>query len=109
MKAFPVRMPSGVRYWTVLDDDLDPVPVADAFLRNARFGRDQAESTTKTYAGALVLFLHWCQATDRDWRTAASELGLFMLWLRHTPVGAEAAVVRPGHVRNRSLSDSAVR
>jgi site-specific recombinase XerD len=96
MKTFPVRMPSGVRYWTVLDDDLDPVPVADAFLRNARFGRDQAESTTRAYAGALVLFLRWCQATGRDWRTAAAELGLFMVWLRHTPVGAEAAVVRPG-------------
>lgn len=47
--------------------------------------------------GALVLFLRWwCQATDRDWRTAAAELGLFILWLRRTAVAAEAAVVRPG-------------
>jgi hypothetical protein len=39
VRAFPVRLPSGVRYWTVLDDDLAPVPQVDAFLRQVRFGR----------------------------------------------------------------------
>lgn len=52
MRAFPVTMPSGVRYWTVLDDDLVVVPVADGFLRQVRFGRDGAELTTKSYAGS---------------------------------------------------------
>ena len=39
MRAFPVRLPSGVRYWTVLDEELAVVPVADSFLRQVRFGR----------------------------------------------------------------------
>jgi integrase/recombinase XerD len=30
MRAFPVRLPSGARYWTVLDDNLAVVPVAFA-------------------------------------------------------------------------------
>lgn len=51
-RVFPVRMPSGERYWTLLDDDLEPVVAADEFLRHLRFGRDAAESTTRTYAGA---------------------------------------------------------
>ncbi len=50
MRAFPVRMPSGVQYWTVLDEDL---AVADAFLRQVRFGRDGAESTSKAYVHQL--------------------------------------------------------
>ncbi|BDM70224.1 hypothetical protein HEK616_37110 [Streptomyces nigrescens] len=47
MRAFPVVLPSGQKYWTVLDDDLEVVPVADRWLRNLRFGRDRAELTTK--------------------------------------------------------------
>jgi hypothetical protein len=34
VRAFPVRLPSGVRYWTVLDEDLAVVAEADAFLRH---------------------------------------------------------------------------
>ncbi|MEV7244479.1 hypothetical protein AB0N92_24990 [Streptomyces sp. NPDC093248] len=48
-----------------------------------RFGRDQAESTTRTYAGAVALYLTWCRCTGRDWTTAAGRLGSFMFWLRH--------------------------
>jgi hypothetical protein len=44
-------MPSGERYWTLLDDDLELVVAADEFLRHLRFGRDAAETTTRTYAG----------------------------------------------------------
>ena len=55
MRAFPVRLPSGARYWTVLDDDLAVVGEADAFLRHVRFGRDQSESTTRAYAGGIAL------------------------------------------------------
>ena len=47
MRAFPVSLPSGQRYWTVLDEDLQVVGIADEYLRHQRFGRDGAESTTK--------------------------------------------------------------
>lgn len=83
MRVFPVRLPSGVGYWTVLDDELVVVPEADAFLRHVRFGRDQAELTTHAYAGHIALYLRWCVRTGRDWRTAAAELALFVTWLRY--------------------------
>jgi len=83
VRAFVVRMPSGVRYWTVLDEDLAVVGVADAFLRHVRFGRDGAELTTRAYAGAIVLFLRWCAGTGRDWVAGVEQLGLFVVWLRH--------------------------
>jgi integrase/recombinase XerD len=63
MRAFPVGLPSGAWYWTVLDEDLAVVPVADCFLRQVRFGRDGAESTTKSYAHSIALFLRWCSRT----------------------------------------------
>jgi len=83
MKAFPVRMPSGARYWTVLDGELAVVTVADSFLRQVRFGRDGAESTTKAYAGSIALFLRWCSLTSRPWQAGIEQLGLFMTWLAH--------------------------
>jgi len=83
MRAFPVRLPSGARYWTVLDEDLAVVPVADGFLRQVRFGRDGAESTTKSYAHSIALFLRWCERTGRTWQAGAGQLGLFMTWLTH--------------------------
>ncbi|WP_331732101.1 site-specific integrase (plasmid) [Streptomyces avidinii] len=98
MRAFPVVMPSGQKYWTVLDDDLEIVPVADHWLRNLRFGRDRAELTTKAYAGGVALYLRWCGATGRPWTEAGRDLGLFMVWLKYTPAPRDgvAAVVRPG-------------
>jgi integrase/recombinase XerD len=72
-----------VRYWTVLDERLTVMSVADAFLRQVRFGRGQAELTTKAYAGAIALYLQWCHRTGRAWPTAAGQLGMFMTWLRH--------------------------
>ncbi len=83
MRAFLVRLPSGARYWTVLDEDLAVVPVADGFLRQVRFGRDGAESTTKSYAYSIALFLRWCARTDRTWQAGAGQLRLFMTWLAH--------------------------
>ncbi|WP_433257436.1 tyrosine-type recombinase/integrase [Streptosporangium sp. CA-135522] len=97
MRAFPVTMPSGTRYWTVIDDGLATVVVADRFLREARFGKDLAESTTEAYAGAVALFLRWCDRTGRDWRTAAADLGLFITWLKYTPAsGSQRVVYGPG-------------
>ena len=91
MRAFLVRLPSGVRYWTVLDEDLRVVPVADGFLRQVRFGRDGAESTTRSYACSIALFLRWCARTGRGWQAGAEQLGLFMTWLAHAGPQASGA------------------
>ena len=94
MRAFPVRLPSGARYWTVLDEDLAVVAVADSFLRQVRFGRDGAESTTRAYAGSIALFLRWCAGSGRSWPAGIEQFGLFMTWLAHADPsvsGADAA------------------
>ena len=99
MRAFPVRLPSGVRYWTVLDDELIVVAVADSFLRQVRLGRDGSELTTKAYAGSIALFLRWCGLTNRTWQAGIEHLGLFMTWLRHAgpqASGAGAVLAGPG-------------
>ena len=87
MRAFKVTLPSGARYWTVVDDELAVVPEADAYLRHLRLGRDSAELTTKSYAGALALFLAWCGRSGRHWHVGVEHLGLFMIWLRHASWG----------------------
>jgi len=91
VRVFPVRLPSGQRYWTVLDADLQVVEVADGFLRHQRFGRDGAESTTKAYAHAIALFLRWCARTGRGWQAGVEQFGLFMVWLAHASPAASAA------------------
>ncbi|MFD3657793.1 tyrosine-type recombinase/integrase [Streptomyces sp. NPDC058620] len=97
VRAFRVVLPSGTRYWTVVDDDFEVVKEADRFLREIRLARGRAETTTKAYAEGVVLFFRWCTATGRDWRTAAQDMGLFMLWLKWTPGrGGNAPVVVPG-------------
>ena len=101
MRAFPVRVPSGARYWTVLDEDLAVVAVADGFLRHVRFGRDGAESTTRSYAYSIALFLRWCARTGRSWQAGAEQLALFMTWLTcagrsASGAGAGTAVVLAG-------------
>jgi integrase len=111
MRAFPVRLPSGQRYWTVLDEDLQLVAVADDFLRHQRFGRDGAESTTKAYAHAIALFLRWCARTGRSWQAGVERIGLFMTWLAHaggessSAAGAGSVVLAgPGATPARSPS-----
>jgi integrase len=91
-----VRLPSGQRYWTVLDEDLQVVAVADGFLRQQRFGRDGAESTTKAYAHAVALFLRWCARSGRSWQAGVEQLGLFMTWLAHAGPLASAAEAAGG-------------
>jgi site-specific recombinase XerD len=83
MRAFMVKLPSGVRYWTVVDNALVVVPDADAYLRHLRLGRDAAELTTKSYAGAIALFFRWCELRDLHWHAGVEHIGLFMTWLRH--------------------------
>ena len=90
-------MPSGQRYWTVLDEELQVVAVADGFLRQQRFGRDGAESTTKAYAHAIALFLRWCARSGRSWQAGVEQLGLFMTWLAHAgPLASAAEAGGPG-------------
>src|SRR6266852_4989589 len=98
MRAFPVRLPSGARYWTVLDENLAVVAVADGFLRQVRFGRDGAESTTRSYAGSIALFLRWCARTGRTWQAGAGQLALFMSWLQHAGPAASGADADAGGV-----------
>lgn len=96
MRAFPVGLPSGERYWTVVDEGFEVQPVADRFLRELRFGRDRAESTSKAYAEGISLFLRWCSSTDRDWRCAAGEIGLFITWLKYQPASGSLVIPGPG-------------
>lgn len=96
-----MRLPSGVRYWTVLDDDLVVVAEVDAYLRHVRFGRDGSELTTKSYAGGISLFLRWCARTGRHWHDGVEHVGLFMVWLRHAGPevsGIDASPVELGEV-----------
>ena len=101
MRAFPVSLPSGQRYWTVLDEDLQVVGVADEYLRHLRFGRDAAESTTKAYAHSIALFLRWCARSGRSWQAGVEGFALFMTWLAHAPArrsmdAAGVVVAGPG-------------
>jgi site-specific recombinase XerD len=105
-----VTLPSGQRYWTVLDGDLRPVAVADGFLRHQRFGRDGAESTTKAYAHSIALFLGWCERSGRSWEAGIEQVSLFMTWLAHAGPSASGAaatgvvVAGPGAPPARSPS-----
>jgi len=98
MRVFPVSLPSGQRYWTVLDEDLQVVGVADEYLRHLRFGRDAAESTTKAYAHSIALFLRWCARSGRSWPAGVEQFALFMTWLAHArpSVDDAASVVVAG-------------
>jgi site-specific recombinase XerD len=80
----------------VLDDDLAVVGEADAFLRHLRFGRDCSELTTRSYAGAIALFLRWCGRTGRDWHSGVEHLALFITWLRHAPAVTSGVEGVPG-------------
>lgn len=97
-------MPSGSGYWTVVDSEYGVEPVADRYLRELRFGRDRAESTTKAYAESVALFLRWCDQTGREWRSAAMDIGLFIVWLKYTRADGGRVVFGPGTEPVRSSS-----
>ena len=73
-----------MRIWQV-------VPVADGFLRHVRFGRDGAESTTKSYACSIALFLRWCARTGPDMAGGRGAARVV-----HDVAGARAARQRAG-------------
>jgi integrase/recombinase XerD len=86
VRALRVELTAALAYWTVVDDEWRPVPVADAYLRYLRLGADRAEGTTRVYAGDLALFLAWCQSGGRDLPEAARSLSSFVAMLRTAPV-----------------------
>jgi integrase/recombinase XerD len=94
-RPFRVCLPSGDRYWTVVDAAYRPVVEADEWLLHVRLGQDRAESTTEAYARAVALFLEWCTAMGRGWRDTPGEFGRFLFWLqRYDPDAAPGAPVR---------------
>jgi hypothetical protein len=56
-----------------------------------RISRDGAESTTRSYAGSIALFLRWCARSGRTWQAGAGQLALFMSWLQHAGPAASGA------------------
>jgi hypothetical protein len=62
VRAFLVRLPSSVRYWTVVDDGYRVVRVADEYLQHLRLGQDAAESTTKAASSNGI-----CQVSSPRW------------------------------------------
>lgn len=82
-RSFLVRMPSELRYWTVLDPAHRVVVEADDFLLHHRLGRDGAESTSQSYAASLALFFDWASSIRKPWRESAPYLGRFVYWLQH--------------------------
>jgi integrase/recombinase XerD len=95
-----VDLPSGLRYWSVVDDRFDLVSLFDGFLFEERFARARSEKTTAQYASGLVEFAGW--ASERglldDLVACARNLGMFQLHLRTTPI----ARVGRGHGQIRS-------
>src|SRR5258708_6114219 len=89
-RPFQVRLPSGDRYWTVVDAAYRPVAEADEWLLHLRLGRDRAESTTEAYARSLALFLDWCAVGELDWRQAPVQVGRFVFWVQHSDPDAPA-------------------
>jgi hypothetical protein len=106
VRAFRVTLPSGERYWTVVDHEYRVVGDVDEYLRHLRFGQDSAESTTKAYAESLALYLRWCERSERDWRTGAERLGAFVTWLKHTPSDPEALSVAMSVLPNSNNNSS---
>jgi hypothetical protein len=45
MRAFPGKLSSSVRYWTVVDDGYRVVGIADGYLQHLRLGQDAAAGT----------------------------------------------------------------
>ena len=99
-RSFQVTLPSGIRYWTVLDSSYRPVVEADEFLLHQRLGLDRAETTTEAYATAVALFLEWSAQLGLPWPRAANHLGRFVYWLQH---------YRPGSISPPLPSDRPVR
>ena len=73
-------------YWTVVDGDFVAVALADDYLRELRFGRRRAVSTTKAYAENLALFFEWLERTGCAVKDGPRRLGRFVHWLQSSPI-----------------------
>ena len=115
MQALRVELSETLAYWTVVDEQWRPVPLADSFLRDLRLGADRAEGTTRTYAGDLACYLDWCAVSGRDLPAGARALGMFVAMLKTTAVvraGADGAGGGPGRMNHcwpRSASSTNMR
>jgi hypothetical protein len=95
MRAFLVRLPSGCRYWTVLDEAVRPHPEVDEFLLHVRLGRAGAESTTQSYAISLALFLRWSTSIGRIGGILGRIWERFVYWLQHYGQDATGPMANP--------------
>jgi hypothetical protein len=82
-EAFQVAPGTPDAYWTVVDREFVPVALADDYLRELRFGRQRAVSTTKAYAENLALFFDWADRSGCMVESGPRELG------RVRPLAAE--------------------
>ena len=79
-RAFLFRTDAG-SYWSVVDEDTyETAEVADAFLQYMRFGRGRTESTSRTYAEAVVLYFSYCGTRGTSWTDP--NMTAFQMWLR---------------------------
>jgi integrase/recombinase XerD len=85
-EAFQVAPGTPDAYWTLVDREFVPVALADDYLRELRFGRQRAVSTTKAYAENLALFFDWANRSGLALDGGPRELGRFVHWLRSSPV-----------------------
>jgi integrase/recombinase XerD len=95
-----VDLPSGVRYWSVVDERFELVRMFDAFLFEERVSRDRSEKTTGQYASNLVEFASWAHERELldDLMACARNLGMFQLHLRTSPIARRGR----GHGQARS-------
>lgn len=98
MQALRIVLTDTLAYWTVVDEEWRPVPVADRYLRHLRLGAGRAEGTTRSYAGDIACYLSWCERTERDLLAGAKSLGMFVAMLKTSPV------TRPGSGRGNLRS-----
>ena len=99
-----IDLPSGVRYWSVVDERFELVAVFDAFLFEERFGRGRSETTTAQYASNLVEFAAWAaeRGVLEDLAACARNLGMFQLHLR------TAVIARRGRGHGRARGNDRV-
>ena len=96
VRAFRVTLPSGVRYWTVVDDGYRVVGDADEYLQHLRSARIARRARRRHMPSRSPCICGGASRSERDWRTGAERLGGFITWLKHTPSDPDAPVSGPG-------------
>ena len=94
MRAFPVVLPSGARYWTVLDEDLAVVPVADGL------GRCGSAATARSRRRRAMRIRSRCSCAGVRARAGPGR-GRRAAGVVHDLAGARRAGVRRGPARPR--------